>query len=105
MERRGGTSVKRRTVLTLLGAGAVAWPFSALPQPSGLPVVGFLTSRAPGADAHLLVAFRAGLQEMGYDEGRSVAIAYRFAENQYDRLPALAADLVRQQVTLIVANG
>jgi putative tryptophan/tyrosine transport system substrate-binding protein len=97
--------VKRRAVLKLLGAVGVAWPFSALTQQSGLPVVGFLTSRAPGADAHLLAAFREGLKEMGYDEGRSVAIEYRFAENQYDRLPALAADLVRQQVTLIFANG
>jgi putative ABC transport system substrate-binding protein len=97
--------VKRRAVLKLLGAVAVVWPFSALTQQSGLPVVGFLTSRAPGADAHLLAAFREGLKEMGYDEGRSVAIEYRFAANQYDRLPALAADLVRQQVTLIFANG
>jgi putative ABC transport system substrate-binding protein len=97
--------VKRRDVIKLLGGAAVAWPCAAPAQQSALPVVGFLTSRAPGADAHLLAAFREGLKEMGYDEGRNVAIAYRFAENQYDRLPALAADLVRHQVTVIFANG
>jgi putative ABC transport system substrate-binding protein len=70
-----------------------------------MPVIGFLASRAPGDDPHLLTAFRLGLKEAGYIEGQNVAIEYRFAENQYDRLPALAADLVRRQVTVIAANG
>src|SRR5262249_45270033 len=83
----------------------MAWPRAAQAQASALPVIGFLTSRAPSADAHLLAAFRAGLKQAGFNEGRNVAIEYRFADNQYDRLPALAADLVLRQPTLIFANG
>src|SRR5262245_59574017 len=94
----------RRSFLALLGSPAAALPLAARAQ-QPLPVMGFLTSRAQGADAHLLAAFREGLKGMGYDEGRNLAIEYRFAENQYDRLPALAADLVRRQVTMIFANG
>jgi putative tryptophan/tyrosine transport system substrate-binding protein len=71
----------------------------------GDPVVGFLNTRVPGADPHLLAAFRRGLKETGYVEGQNVAIEYRWANNQYDRLPALAADLVRRQVTVIAAIG
>src|SRR4029078_8530486 len=70
-----------------------------------MPVIGFLGTRAPDDDPHLLAAFRQGLKEAGYVEGETLAIEYRFAENQYDRLPALAADLVRRQVTVIAANG
>jgi putative ABC transport system substrate-binding protein len=70
-----------------------------------MPVVGFLNSRGPGDDPHLIAAFRQGLKEAGYVEGQSVAIEYRFAEGQYDRLPALAADLVRRRVNVIAANG
>src|SRR5713226_5640894 len=70
-----------------------------------MPVIGFLGSRAPGDDPHLLAAFRRGLKEAGYIEGQNVAIEYLFAENQYDRLPALAVDLVRRQVTVIAATG
>jgi putative ABC transport system substrate-binding protein len=98
-------TMRPRDVIARVGRVVVMWPCAARAQPYAPAVIGFLTSRAPGADAHLLAAFRDGLQQMGYDEGRHVAIAYRFAENQYDRLPALAADLVRRQVALIVANG
>ena len=103
-------TVRRREFITLLGTAA-AWPLvaraqqSARAQHSASSVIGFLTSRAPGADAHLLAAFRDGLQRMGYYEGQNTAIEYRFAENQYSRLPQLATDLVRRQVTVIFANG
>ena len=70
-----------------------------------MPVVGFLGTRASGDDPQLLTALRRGLKEVDYIEGQNVAIEYRFAENQYDRLPTLAADLVRRQVAVIVANG
>ena len=103
--------IRRRDFITLLGAAAQGWPLAAHAQQparaqhSASSVIGFLTSRAPGADAHLLAAFRDGLQRMGYYEGQNTAIEYRFAENQYSRLPQLATDLVRRQVAVIFANG
>src|SRR5437899_1931050 len=96
--------MKRREFIATVG-GAAAWPFVAHAQQPAMPVIGYLGTRAPGDDPHLLAAFRLGLKEAGYVEGQNVAIEYRFAENQYDRLPALAADLVRRQVALIAANG
>src|SRR5215470_12358855 len=96
--------MRRREVITLFGGAVAAWPLAASAQQSS-PVMGFLTSRAQGVDAHLLAAFQQGLRGTGYDEGRNLAIEYRFAQNQYDRLPALAADLVRRQVSVIFANG
>jgi ABC-type uncharacterized transport system substrate-binding protein len=96
--------MRRREFLGVLG-NAAAWSLAAQAQQSALPVIGFLGTRASGDDPQLLTAFRRGLEEAGYVEGRNVAIEYRFAENQYDRLPALAADLVQRQVALIAANG
>ena len=95
--------MRRREFIQLIG-GAAAWPLAARAQQS-IPVIGFLGSRASGEDPQLLTSFRLGLKEGGYVEGQNVVIDYRFAENQYDRLPALATDLVQRQVSLIVANG
>jgi len=104
-----GADVRRRDFICVLGGAAVApamlWPFAARAQQPGMPVVGFLGTRASGDDPQLLTALRRGLKEVGYVEGQNVAVEYRFAENQYDRLPTLAADLVRRQVAVIVANG
>ena len=96
--------IGRREFVVALG-GAAAWPLAASAQLPALLVVGFLGTRASGDDPQLLTEFRQGLKEAGYVEGQNVAMEYRFAGNEYDRLPALAADLVRRQVAVIVANG
>jgi ABC-type uncharacterized transport system substrate-binding protein len=96
--------VKRREFIAALG-GAAAWPLVARAQQPRMPVIGYLHSGSAAANAQGVEAFRRGLADSGYVEGRDVKIDYRWADNQYDRLPALVADLIRREVALIVAGG
>ncbi len=95
--------MRRRTFIAVL-SGAVAWPLAAHAQ-QAIPVIGYLNGASSAQFTHLLAAFRRGLSETGYIEGRNVVIEYRYADGQYDRLPAMAADLVNQKVTAIVATA
>jgi putative ABC transport system substrate-binding protein len=96
--------VKRRAFIAALG-GAAAWPMVARAQQPGMPVIGFLHSGSPGPNTSYVDAFRLGLDEMGYAEGRNIQIEYRWAKGQFDQLPNLAMELVRRPVAVLVAAG
>ena len=96
--------MKRREVITLIG-GTVAWPFGVRAQQQPMPVIGFLNSASPQAWENYVAGFRAGLKEAGYVDGQNVTIEFRWAEGHYDRLPGMAADLVRRKVAVLVSTG
>ena len=95
----------RREFITLLGGAAAAWPIAARAQQATMPVIGFLSSVSEAQTRHMVAAFQRGLGETGYVDGRNVAIDYRFADGQYDRLPAIAGEMVGRQVSLILTAG
>ena len=96
--------MRRREFIAGLGSAAT-WPLTARAQQAAVPVIGFLSAQSAELASNFTAAFLQGLKDSGYIEGQNVAVEYRFAENQFDRLPALAADLVRRRVAVIVANG
>src|SRR6266550_3258284 len=97
--------MQRREFITLIGGATATWPLAARAQQPALPVVGLLSSGSAWESAHLVAAFRQALGQTGYVEGRNVSVEYRWAEGHYERLPTLAADLVRRQAAVIVAVG
>jgi putative tryptophan/tyrosine transport system substrate-binding protein len=97
--------MRRREFIGLVGGAAVLWPLAGRAQQSGMPLIGYFSARSPESDVPMLAAFREGLKEAGYIEGKNVAIAFRWGLGQYDRLPALAEDLVTRRVAVIVTSG
>ena len=97
--------MKRREFITLLGGAAVLWPLAARAQQPALPVIGYFSVRSPESDVPMLAAFRQGLNETGYIEGKNVALEFRWGRGQYDRMPQLAAELVRRRVAIIAMPG
>ena len=98
-------TIGRRELLAALGGAAAAWPLAARAQQPAMPVVGFLSSRAPGESADLVAAFRQGLAEAGYVEGQNVSLEFRWGEGRYERLAGYAVELVRRAVTVVVTAG
>ena len=97
--------MNRREFITLLGGAAMAWPLAARAQQPAMPIVGFVRITTPEDSAHLVAAFRAGLNEAGYVEGQNVRIEYRYALNQLDRLPAIMSELIGHGVSVLAATG
>src|SRR5262245_44538943 len=99
--------MRRREVITIIGGAAASWPLTARAQQPALPVVGFMHIYSPNDEGALryVAAFQQGLKETGFIEGQNVAVEYRWAQGHYDRLPGLAADLVRREVAVLAATG
>ena len=97
--------MRRRDLIKLIASSAAAWPVVAQAQPPALPLIGYLSSRSPGNSTDIIAAFRRGLGEAGFVDGQNVIIESRFADGEFDRLPALAAELIARNVNVFVATG